>query len=169
MSRWSKPRPKSPQMNLHIASPYDRDFNRAKHAMTDTSVAAGTSIGAIVKDALHQVEARGKDFRRRGVELAITVRGEVIEYLRDTPAGATADEIAYELKHTPFTVRPRCTELHRMGLAMDSGRRGVNTSGKHAIIWILTPRARAELLFPNSPSLQGRGRGLGKEEEDDAK
>jgi hypothetical protein len=95
--------------------------------VTDTSAQAAESVGREVKLSPGSPE---DDF-------AGTVAAEVLDYLRLNPAGATADEIAYALKQTAFTVRPRCTELREAGLIKDSGRRGKNTSGRNAIVWVL--------------------------------
>ena len=71
-----------------------------------------------------------------GVALAATVRNDVLAWLRAHPDGATADEIALELRRSPFTIRPRCTELGRTGLIHDSGARRKNASGRNAIVWV---------------------------------
>jgi hypothetical protein len=49
--------------------------------------------------------------------------------------GLTADEAALGLRLTPFTARPRCTELCALGLIADTGLRRVNLSGRKAIAW----------------------------------
>ncbi|MDO8430925.1 MAG: hypothetical protein Q7S58_00800 [Candidatus Binatus sp.] len=49
--------------------------------------------------------------------------------------GATADEIAYVLKRSVLTVRPRVSELSGMKAIVDSGARRANTSGRSAIVW----------------------------------
>jgi hypothetical protein len=50
-------------------------------------------------------------------------------------SGLTADEAAVNLGLTPFTARPRATELSKRGLIEDSGARRVNLSGRRAIVW----------------------------------
>lgn len=50
--------------------------------------------------------------------------------------GRTADEVATRLELTPFTARPRCTELRELGLIEDSGFRRENTSGRRATVWV---------------------------------
>lgn len=47
----------------------------------------------------------------------------------------TADEVADILNLSILTVRPRMTELLRMGKIEDSGLRRFNASGKKAIVW----------------------------------
>jgi hypothetical protein len=68
---------------------------------------------------------------------ARTLRAEVLAAIRAAgPAGLTADEAAARLRRTPFTTRPRCTELRGLGLITDSGRRRPNRSGRAAIVWV---------------------------------
>lgn len=66
---------------------------------------------------------------------AHTVRGEVLRFLQ---AGAvlTADEIAAQLGYSILTVRPRCSELFKMGLIRKlHNNRGQNRSGMMACRW----------------------------------
>lgn len=49
--------------------------------------------------------------------------------------GMTADECAGKLGLSILTVRPRVTELSRMGKLRDSGTRRPNGSGRNAIVW----------------------------------
>lgn len=58
--------------------------------------------------------------------------------------GRTADEVATRLDLTPFTARPRCTELRQLGLIEDSGFRRENDSGSRAIVWIAVNNQRSE-------------------------
>jgi hypothetical protein len=108
----------------------------AKRA-TDTSILAGTSIGAAVGHMLGAIKNRVRDQRRDGVMLAETVRAEVVEFLTNHPEGATADEIATQIRRTFLTVRPRCSELARASLIKDSLSRRPNASGKNAIVWVV--------------------------------
>jgi hypothetical protein len=66
-----------------------------------------------------------------------TLRKYVIEELKVSPAGLTADECADRLRESILSIRPRFSELRNFGLIQDSGKRGLNRSGKHAIVWIL--------------------------------
>jgi predicted ArsR family transcriptional regulator len=50
---------------------------------------------------------------------------------------STADEIAGKLNLTPFTVRPRVSELARMGDIEDVKIRRKNESGHTATVWRL--------------------------------
>lgn len=72
---------------------------------------------------------------------APTLRAEVLAAIRSAGAdGLTADEAAVRLRLTPFTTRPRCTELRAAGLVEDSGRRRANASGRAAIVWVARRR-----------------------------
>tara|TARA_Y100000588_G_C14209996_1_gene906288 strand:- start:1576 stop:1884 length:309 start_codon:yes stop_codon:yes gene_type:complete len=51
------------------------------------------------------------------------------------PHGLTADEVAAVLGLSILSIRPRVTELSRMGVIEDSGARRANQSGKRAIVW----------------------------------
>jgi hypothetical protein len=50
----------------------------------------------------------------------------------------TADEAGAILGISPFSCRPRCTELAEQGLIRDSGHRRLNASGVSAIVWVGT-------------------------------
>jgi hypothetical protein len=145
--RWAKPKPPSPQQRLDLVNPRYRSTPAAKPA-TDTSVAAAESVGITrggdaMQSAGELAGAMVGVLRRHtarvrlgGVMLALTVRRDVLNWLGEHPEGATADEIAYALKKHILTVRPRVSELRRMGLIRDSGRRGKNASGHNAIVWV---------------------------------
>ena len=49
--------------------------------------------------------------------------------------GMTADECAGRMGLSILTVRPRVTELSRLGKLRDSGARRPNGSGRSAIVW----------------------------------
>jgi hypothetical protein len=56
--------------------------------------------------------------------------------------GLTADEVAGRLGLSILSIRPRCTELARLGKIRDSGHRRANASGKKAIVWAAVQPAR---------------------------
>jgi hypothetical protein len=69
-------------------------------------------------------------------ERAVTLRAEALMLLRRASAeGLTADEVATQADVTVLAMRPRITELSRLGLVVDSGKRRKNVSGKRAIVW----------------------------------
>ncbi len=47
----------------------------------------------------------------------------------------TADEVASSLRKSILSIRPRLTELRRLGQIEDTGWRRPNESGKRAIVW----------------------------------
>jgi len=64
-----------------------------------------------------------------------TLKRMVLTILRDTPEGLTADEVAGTLHESVLAIRPRCTELAKLGYVVDSGSRRPNVSGRRAIVW----------------------------------
>lgn len=68
---------------------------------------------------------------------AKTLRARALACIARAPRGLTADEVAAELRASPFAVRPRVTELNRLGLIERAEGRGRNTSGMTATIWRL--------------------------------
>lgn len=56
--------------------------------------------------------------------------------------GLTADEVAGRLGVSILSVRPRVSELTRLGKVRDSGDRRANVSGKRAIVWAAVQPAR---------------------------
>jgi predicted ArsR family transcriptional regulator len=51
----------------------------------------------------------------------------------------TADEAATKLGESVLSVRPRFSELHRMGLIWHSTKRRKNISGASAAVWFAAP------------------------------
>jgi hypothetical protein len=65
--------------------------------------------------------------------------------IRDAgPNGLTADELAASLGMDRWSIQPRTSELCRRGLIRDSGQRRLNATGRHAIVWIASPRPDAQ-------------------------
>ena len=136
--RWAPPKPATPQRGL---------FTPATRATADTSAAAAASVGlkrggdavesvgSLADAMVGAIERHTRKTRLSGVMRALKVRGEVLEWIQENPAGATADEIAYLLKYSILTVRPRVSELNKMELITDSGTRRPNTSGRSATVW----------------------------------
>ena len=50
--------------------------------------------------------------------------------------GLTADEVAGRLGLSILSIRPRLTELSRLGKVRDGGGRRRNKSGRNAIVWV---------------------------------
>jgi hypothetical protein len=69
-------------------------------------------------------------------------QAEVLAHLQLGPA--TPEEIADAIGRHFATVRPRVSELVRLGLVMDTGRRGTGALGGTVRIWrVATPEERA--------------------------
>ena len=64
---------------------------------------------------------------------AASLRLQVLNELKK--ASGTADEIANRLNMSVLSVRPRFSELVRLGHILDSGLRRKNLSGKSATVW----------------------------------
>jgi len=67
---------------------------------------------------------------------AETLRQLALDKIEKSLTGLTADRCADILNESILSIRPRLSELRRLGLIMDSGRRGTNTSGKKAVVWV---------------------------------
>jgi hypothetical protein len=67
--------------------------------------------------------------------VASNLRDKVLEIIASTPGGSTADNIAFGLNRSILSIRPRVSELHRLGKIRPSGARGRNESGMSATIW----------------------------------
>jgi predicted ArsR family transcriptional regulator len=91
---------------------------------------------------------------RRVARDAATLREKVLAEIRSssTTSGLTADEVAARLALSPFSIRPRVTELMHRGLIVDSGLRRKNASGRSAIVWTAhRPPRRSSLTQGNQP------------------
>ena len=63
---------------------------------------------------------------------------EVLNVLREAGAnGLTADEAARRIGRTVLAVRPRFSELRKVGMIRKSGLRRLNDSGIEAHVWVL--------------------------------
>lgn len=67
-------------------------------------------------------------------EAAPLLRGRALAIV-ERSNGMTADEVAGKLGLSILSIRPRMTELSRLGKVRDSGQRRPNASGKNAIVW----------------------------------
>jgi len=73
------------------------------------------------KEALEKIDT---ELMREKVEAAYYV----------LPAGATADEIASEMGLSVLSIRPRVSELKRMGILLPTGQRRKNRGGNSAAV-----------------------------------
>lgn len=69
---------------------------------------------------------------------------KVLAYLRQTPNGATDEQIIDALGLGPSTVRPRRIELTQRNLVQNSGRYALAKSGRRATVWVLTQSPEQE-------------------------
>jgi len=71
------------------------------------------------------------------------LRLKVLSALRDEgETGATGEVITNILGEWLYSVKPRITELARMGLVEDSGRRVLNSRKRREIVWVITESGR---------------------------
>ncbi len=73
---------------------------------------------------------------------APTLRGRALrELLSVGPGGLTPDEIALRLGSSVLAIRPRITELSRMGVIVKTGERRRYASGLDAYVWTVAQDA----------------------------
>ena len=71
------------------------------------------------------------------------LRLKVLSALADKgEIGATGEVITNILGEWLYSVKPRITELARMGLVEDSGRRVMNSRKRREIVWVITESGR---------------------------
>jgi hypothetical protein len=69
------------------------------------------------------------------------MRAAVLAQFTQYPAGATAGEVARDLDLSVLSVRPRVSELKRLGEIRQTGARRKNESGMTATVWQTVPQA----------------------------
>ncbi|WCT75012.1 hypothetical protein PQ455_07290 [Sphingomonas naphthae] len=79
--------------------------------------------------------------RRAAAEAAPILRTMALDVL-ERSNGLTADQVAARLGWSILSIRPRVTELGRLGKIRDTGERRRNASGKMAIVWMAVQPAR---------------------------
>lgn len=63
------------------------------------------------------------------------LRAKVYQILRQSPQPLTADTVASMMGETVLSIRPRFSELHKVGRIVKTDQRGKNESGHSAIKW----------------------------------
>lgn len=78
-----------------------------------------------------------RDAAREMEKRAPRLRDQVLKIIKAAgDYGCTADEAASKLGKTEFAVRPRLTELSKMGFIRRTDQRRKNASGLNAIVWV---------------------------------
>lgn len=107
----------------------------------------------------HAPGHRGTDTSiKAAIEIAPLVGNLQSKVLATLSAGArmTADEIASAMNRSLLSVRPRVTELYRLGRVRDTGQRRKNdVSGKDAIVW-----ERVDTAIDSERDIRGRLAGV---------
>lgn len=78
-------------------------------------------------------DGTSRDAARKMKRTANTLRDQVLEALRHE--AMTSDECAAAIGKTPFSIRPRVTELAKLGLIEETEVRRLNDSGSLATVW----------------------------------
>lgn len=91
-----------------------------------------------------------RDAARVATKTAPTQRARVLAVLIETGAAMTPEEITDRLGETGkpamvMSIRPRCSELARLGLIKDSGQRGIAAGGCKAIRWQVVTASGSEV------------------------
>jgi predicted ArsR family transcriptional regulator len=89
--------------------------------------------------------AQDRGTSRAAAEVAATtsplLRAMALDVL-ERSNGLTADQVAARLGKSILSIRPRITELARLGKVRDTGDRRPNASGRTAIVWAAVQPAR---------------------------
>ena len=70
---------------------------------------------------------------------AKTLRDRVLKTIAAAPAGLSADAAADLLGKSVLSVRPRVSELHRLGEIQPTAQRVENASGMSTTVWVQSP------------------------------
>ena len=68
------------------------------------------------------------------------LRLKALQSLASVHPGLTGSQVAHKMDAWLYSVKPRLTELERMGLVRDSGERAKNDRGRQEIVWQITGR-----------------------------
>lgn len=66
------------------------------------------------------------------------LRLKALQSLASVHPGLTGSQVAQKMDAWLYSVKPRLTELERMGLVRDSGERAKNDRGRQEIVWQIT-------------------------------
>ena len=68
------------------------------------------------------------------------LRLKALQSLASVHPGLTGSQVAEKMDAWLYSVKPRLTELERMGLVRDSGERAKNDRGRQESVWQITGR-----------------------------
>ena len=68
------------------------------------------------------------------------LRLKALQSLASVHPGLTGSQVAEKMDAWLYSVKPRLTELERMGRVRDSGERAKNDRGRQEIVWQITGR-----------------------------
>jgi hypothetical protein len=85
---------------------------------------------------------------------AKTLRDQVREVIAMSPSGVTADDVAFKLNRSILSVRPRVSELRRLGDIRQAEGRGKNQSGMSASRWVIAPPLQPESPRPDHSAVR---------------
>jgi hypothetical protein len=69
------------------------------------------------------------------------LEAKVLGALRESAEGLTAEALEAATGLPGNTIRPRLVALRERGLVQDSGRRGLTSAGRKAVIWVAAQEA----------------------------
>lgn len=94
-------------------------------------------------DLLSRPASPGKtDTSQEAAEAITNLRGkrlEVYDCIVESRDGIIPSDVSFITGMSILTVRPRVTELHKLGLIVDTGRRGKNENDRNEIVWKVKP------------------------------
>lgn len=82
-----------------------------------------------------KADGTSQDAAEHAAPTSARLRGLTLREIHKSKHGLTADEAAERLGLSLLSIRPRVTELKRLGEIEDSGVRRKNESGRKATVW----------------------------------
>lgn len=86
----------------------------------------------------HKARETSEDAAKAIAPASQILRAQVLALMDDGGWTMTADEAAEALGKDRLSIRPRFSELARMGKIKDTGLRRSNDSGRNAVVWCVT-------------------------------
>lgn len=83
----------------------------------------------------YKADGPARDAAEAQVHRVEEIRAMILDVLRASVTPLSADEIAKEIGVDFMSVRPRVSELHKMGRVRDSGQRRHSRTGRSATGW----------------------------------